>query len=120
MEIRDPVHGPVAVSTVEVAVVDSPWFQRLRSIKQLGFSEQTFPGASHTRFLHSIGAMHLAGKAFDAVFRNATWLTGDDRERLRQTLRLAALYALRPRWRALTPQLLEEVETCLRQPERML
>ncbi len=91
MEIRDPVHGPVAVSAVEVAVVDSPWFQRLRSIKQLGFSEQTFPGASHTRFLHSIGAMHLAGKAFDAVFRNATWLTGDDRERLRQTLRLAAL-----------------------------
>lgn len=91
MEIRDPIHGPIAVSPAEVAVIDSAPFQRLRNIKQLGFSELTFPGASHSRFLHSLGAMHLAGLAFDSVFQQADWLAGDDRLRLRQTLRLATL-----------------------------
>ncbi len=91
MEIRDPIHGPIAVSAAEVAVIDSAPFQRLRNIKQLGFSELTFPGASHSRFLHSLGAMHLAGLAFDSVFQTADWLVGDDRLRLRQTLRLATL-----------------------------
>ena len=67
MEIRDPIHGPITVDEVETAVIHSPWFQRLREIKQLGFSELTFPGASHTRYLHSLGAMHLAGLAFDAA-----------------------------------------------------
>ncbi len=91
MEIRDPIHGPIAVSPAETAVIDSRYFQRLRSIKQLGFSELTFPGASHSRFLHSLGAMHLAGQAFDAVFRETPWLNQADRIRFRQTLRLAAL-----------------------------
>ncbi|MSP90977.1 MAG: HD domain-containing protein [Myxococcales bacterium] len=91
MEIRDPVHGPIAVSPVEERVIDTPWFQRLRGIKQLGFSELTFPGATHTRLLHSIGAMHLSGVAFDAVFRDAPWLPATERARLRQTVRLAML-----------------------------
>lgn len=91
MEIRDPIHGPIAVSPVELAIIDSQYFQRLRNIKQLGFSELTFPGASHSRFLHSIGAMHLAGLAFDAVFRQAPWLPATDRVRFRQTVRLATL-----------------------------
>ena len=83
MEIRDPIHGPIAVSPAETAVIDSRYFQRLRSIKQLGFSELTFPGASHSRFLHSLGAMHLAGQAFDAVFRETPWLNQADRIRFR-------------------------------------
>ena len=91
MEIRDPIHGPIAVSPAEIAVIDSRYFQRLRGIKQLGFSELTFPGASHSRLLHSLGAMHLAGQAFDAIFRDSMWLQSDDRTRLRQTVRLAAL-----------------------------
>lgn len=91
MEIRDPIHGPITVDEIETAVIHSPWFQRLRDIKQLGFSELTFPGASHTRYLHSLGAMHLAGLAFDAIFRDADWLPAADRTRLRQTVRLATL-----------------------------
>ncbi len=91
MEIRDPIHGPIPVTPAEAAIIDSPWLQRLRNIKQLGFSELTFPGAGHSRFLHSLGAMHLAGLAFDAALREADWLAGSERARLRQTLRLAAL-----------------------------
>lgn len=91
IEIRDPVHGPIALSAAEQAVIDSPYFQRLRNIKQLGFSELTWPGATHTRFLHSIGALHLAGLAFDAALRDTPWLPDGDRARLRQTVRLAAL-----------------------------
>lgn len=90
IEIRDPVHGPIVVSPAELLIIDHPLFQRLRNIKQLGFADLTFPGATHSRYLHSLGAMHLAGRAFDAVFANADWLAAD-RPRLRQVLRLAAL-----------------------------
>jgi HD superfamily phosphohydrolase len=91
MEVRDPIHGPIPLSQAEEAVYESPWFQRLRGIEQLGFSSLTFPGATHTRLLHSLGAMHLCGQAFDAVFREVQWLLPNDRARLRQTARLAAL-----------------------------
>lgn len=91
MEIRDPIHGPIQVTPAEATVVDSPFFQRLRRIKQLGFAELAFPGATHNRFLHAIGVMHMAGQAFDAVFAHASWLVDAERARMRQTLRLAAL-----------------------------
>lgn len=91
MEIRDPIHGPIALSAAEQTLIDSPYLQRLRHIKQLGFSELTWPGATHTRFLHSLGAMYLAGRAFEAVFRDAPWLPAAERARWRQTVRLAAL-----------------------------
>ncbi len=91
MDIRDPIHGNIQVNDGERAVIESPYFRRLQRIKQLGFAYLVFPGAVHTRFLHSIGVMHLAGCAFDAVFKDATWLAGEDRGRLRQILRLAAL-----------------------------
>lgn len=91
MEIRDPIHGPISLSPVEQQVLRTRAFQRLRSVKQLGFAELVFPGAAHNRFLHSLGVMHLAGAAFDAVFRHASWMPDDDRARLRQTLRLAGM-----------------------------
>lgn len=90
-EIRDPVHGAIHLSAAELAVVDCPVYQRLRNIKQLGFAEMTFPGATHNRYLHGIGAMHLAGQAFDSAFADAHWLEGADRTRLRQMVRLGAL-----------------------------
>jgi HD superfamily phosphohydrolase len=91
MEIRDPIHGPIVLSEGEVAVLRCRAFQRLRHIKQLGFAELVFPGATHNRMLHSLGVLHLAGQAFDAVFRDAAWLPADARARLRQTLRLAGM-----------------------------
>lgn len=91
MEIKDPVHGTVILSPQEIAVVDSPAFQRLRLIKQLGFSEFSFPGATHSRYLHSLGVCHLAGLAFDYIFKNFEFSSKQVRDRFRQALRLGAM-----------------------------
>jgi HD superfamily phosphohydrolase len=58
--IKDPVHGYVEVEAGLLPVLDSPPVQRLRHVKQLGFSCLVYPGANHTRFEHSLGTMHLA------------------------------------------------------------
>lgn len=89
MEIRDPIHGFIELSKAEEAILESRPYQRLRSIKQLGFSEFSFPGATHNRYLHSIGVCHLAGKAFDAIFGSE--LSSKDHARFKQLVRLAAL-----------------------------
>ena len=59
--IKDPVHGYIEVDTTALTLLDSPLLQRLRYIRQLGFSYLVYPGANHTRFEHSLGTMHLAG-----------------------------------------------------------
>jgi uncharacterized protein len=61
--IKDPVHGYVEVEDFALALLDSPPLQRLRYIKQLGFSYLVYPGANHTRFEHSLGTMFLADVA---------------------------------------------------------
>ncbi len=91
MEIRDPIHGNINVANPEVAVINSAAYQRLRTVKQLGLSEYSFPGATHNRFLHSLGVCHLSGLAFDHIFKGYPFKKADTRWRLRQTLRLAAL-----------------------------
>ena len=67
-EVRDPIHGAIQFDKSELSVIDHAAVQRLRGIRQLGFSHLPFPGATHTRYAHSLGAMHLAGQAFDACF----------------------------------------------------
>ncbi|MCB0407598.1 MAG: HD domain-containing protein [Bdellovibrionales bacterium] len=91
MEVRDPIHGSIEFSKPEVRLLDSVPYQRLRSIKQLGFSEFSFPGATHNRFLHSLGVCHLAGLAFDLIFKNYPFKNSDSKKRMRQATRLAAL-----------------------------
>jgi HD superfamily phosphohydrolase len=92
IRIRDPIHGSIPVSEDELPVVDSRVFQRLRGIKQLGYTDQAFPGATHTRYAHSIGAMEVATRMFDALFpADAGRLPGPERARFRQCLRLAVL-----------------------------
>lgn len=91
MEIKDPVHGTITLNRDEVSVVDSTAFQRLRLIKQLGFSEFSFPGATHSRYIHSLGVCHIAGQAFDYIFKNYEFSSPGVRARFRQALRLAAL-----------------------------
>jgi hypothetical protein len=59
------VHGNLQLKNFEVKLVDTPQVQRLRRIKQLGFTYLVYPGANHTRFEHSMGAMFLASKLAD-------------------------------------------------------
>ena len=58
--IFDPIYGFIKLTPIEKEIIGSPFYQRLRWIKQLGFSFYVFPGAEHSRFGHSIGAMHNA------------------------------------------------------------
>ncbi|MCP4807352.1 MAG: HD domain-containing protein [Proteobacteria bacterium] len=91
MEVRDPIHGAVALSPAEQSVVAHPFFQRLRNIKQVGFTELAFPGAVHSRYLHSLGVMHLAGRAFDRALASVELTSPARREAFRQCVRLAGL-----------------------------
>src|SRR3989440_3736007 len=91
MHIRDPIHGAIELTADERALIDSPQYQRLRNVKQLGFADLAFPGATHTRYAHGLGAMAMATKVFDA-FAPQLEMERDDRARLRQTLRLAVLF----------------------------
>ncbi|MEO0606246.1 MAG: HD domain-containing protein, partial [Myxococcota bacterium] len=91
MEVRDPIHGAIELSPSETVILDDPWVQRLRSVRQMGFSQMAFPGAVHTRYVHSLGVMHLAGQAFDAALDGAAFSSEAVRARLRSAVRIAAL-----------------------------
>lgn len=61
-EMRDPIHGFIKLSEKEKKLIDTQVFQRLRRIRQLALTSLVYPGAVHTRFDHSIGVMHIAGR----------------------------------------------------------
>jgi HD superfamily phosphohydrolase len=65
--ITDPIHGDVYLTLLEQAVVDSRAFQRLRRVRQLGTTHLVYPGATHTRFAHSLGALRVAQNLLDAT-----------------------------------------------------
>lgn len=71
----DPVHGIMCFENklyMEIKkVIDSPYFQRLRQIKQLSFAEFAYPGAVHNRFSHSIGACYLSTIVFSTIYTNS-------------------------------------------------
>ena len=91
-EIRDPVHGSIRLDEQEYVIIEHKFIQRLRRIRQLGFSHVPFPGATHTRFCHSVGVMELAGRVFDSIFCDDPFASKKRRLELRQCLRLAALF----------------------------
>ena len=63
---NDPVYGFINIpNDLIYDLIEHPYFQRLRRIKQLGLSDYVYPGALHTRFNHALGAMHLMKKALD-------------------------------------------------------
>ncbi|HOO09074.1 MAG TPA: phosphohydrolase, partial [Cyclobacteriaceae bacterium] len=66
--INDPVYGFVPIpGDLIFDLVQHPYFQRLRHIKQLGLTDLVYPGAIHTRFNHALGAMHLMGRVLDSL-----------------------------------------------------
>lgn len=92
MRIRDPAHGTIHIEDDEVRLVDSPFFQRLRFVKQLGFGDMAFPGATHSRMSHCLGAMHVATRMFDAAFaKSRIPVSKDQLARMRKAVRVAAM-----------------------------
>ena len=63
--IRDGVHRDIDFTSLESEMIDTPQLQRLRNIKQLGFTYLVYPSATHTRFEHSIGTCYLTGLLLD-------------------------------------------------------
>lgn len=94
--IRCPIHGSMAFTEREMELIDSPFFQRLRQVSQLGFASLVFPAATHTRFAHSLGTTFLAGKVFDQLLLGLAHDPAEDYESAqldyaRQILRFAGL-----------------------------
>ena len=96
-QFRDPIHGFIDVSSLELKIIDSKPFQRLHNIKQLATTYLVYHGAEHTRFGHSLGTMHLVTQAFNNALNNYQDKTGrilfneTTRKWYTQILRLIAL-----------------------------
>ena len=82
LDIIDPIHDFIRAYGVEIKIIDNPIFQRLRRIRQLSGAHLTYPGAQHTRFEHSLGVMHIAGQAGQAL-QEKEIIKSDDIENLR-------------------------------------
>lgn len=67
MRIRDTIHGMIYVSPLEMEIINTFPFQRLRYIRQLATTYMVYPGAEHTRFGHSIGTMHIASRVIQSI-----------------------------------------------------
>ena len=81
-DIVDPIHDFIRVYDHELEIIDNPIFQRLRRIRQLSGAHLTYPAAQHTRFEHSLGVMHIASQAGQAL-KEKEILKSDDIEILR-------------------------------------
>lgn len=79
--INDPIYGFITIpSELIFTIIDHPFFQRLRRIKQLGLTDFVYPGALHTRFHHAIGAMHLMSITLDNLRIKGTEISDDEYE----------------------------------------
>ena len=89
MEIRDPIHGSINIPAEIVPVIKNNFFQRMQNIRQLGFANLIFPGATHSRFIHSIGVMFIGEKCFNTLFQHIP--SSDDYLRIKHTFKMACL-----------------------------
>ncbi|MDF1560170.1 MAG: HD domain-containing protein [Bacteroidales bacterium] len=79
--INDPVYGFISMpSDFVYDLVSHPWFQRLRNIRQLGLTSYVYPGAVHSRFQHSLGAMYLTGLAVQTLRTKGVEITPAEEE----------------------------------------
>jgi uncharacterized protein len=79
--INDPVYGFINIPGDFIFdLMEHPWFQRLRNIKQLGFTSFVYPGATHSRFQHSLGSLHLMGMAISTLVEKGVRISAEEKE----------------------------------------
>lgn len=101
--ILDPLYGPVGLTDKEFELINTAPFRRLRDIKQLGFAFNVYPGATHSRFEHSIGTLHTTWTMLKRFLRN---YTNQSKWRLKRPLRYLSEDVVRSaRFAALTHDL---------------
>lgn len=89
---RDPLYGFIELTDAELRIVDTPLFQRLRRIHQLALTKYVYPTAEHSRFVHSLGAIHTATSIFECIIDNSSSdLPYVDKLNFAKYLRFAAL-----------------------------
>ncbi len=78
---NDPIYGFITINhDIIFDLIEHPYFQRLRRIKQLGLTHLVYPGALHTRFHHALGTMHLMQKAIEVIRSKGTTITDKEAE----------------------------------------
>lgn len=78
---NDPVYGFITIpGSFIFDIIEHPYFQRLRRIKQLGLTDLVYPGALHTRFHHALGAMHLMGMALNRLRSRGHQISEEEKE----------------------------------------
>ena len=79
--INDPVYGFITIpGDIIFDIITHPWFQRLRNIKQLGLTSFVYPGATHSRFQHALGALHLMDTAIQTLRRKGIGISAAEEE----------------------------------------
>ena len=79
--INDPVYGFINIPGEFVFdLIEHPWFQRLRNIRQLGLTSFVYPGANHSRFQHALGALHLMDMAINTIRNKGTEISPEEEE----------------------------------------
>src|SRR5450759_5034124 len=79
--INDPVYGFIGIPGDFVFdLIEHPWFQRLRNIKQLGLTSFVYPGANHTRFQHALGALYLMEMAIQTLRNKGVKISPQEEE----------------------------------------
>ncbi|MEJ7737626.1 MAG: HD domain-containing protein [Chitinophagaceae bacterium] len=79
--INDPVHGFITIDNALIySIVSHPWYQRLRNIHQMALAHLVYPGAVHSRLLHSLGAYHLMKNALQELKNKGVTITAEEEE----------------------------------------
>ncbi|GMT42027.1 MAG: hypothetical protein IEMM0002_0438 [bacterium] len=89
--IADPVHGTIGLTKLEVELINTKSFQRLRNVNQLGLAHFVYPGANYSRFSHSLGTCHIVGLIFDSLLNKAE---ENKKEKIQNNIQLYRIAAL--------------------------
>ena len=80
--INDPVYGGIPITQLEMEIIDTPIFQRLRGLRQLARVNYVFPGAEHSRYVHSLGVLYIMGLMVEHL-QKKNYISEDDAVKMR-------------------------------------